>query len=118
MIFFGTIKGNGLALITYITPKSSIVKFNRLILGLILVIGIFSQRVEFLYLYLVINIFTLVTTIHYSPTTWLFNLLSYFFNKAICSISQDYERSYFMNEESEWFELFFRIFVSFIAIAL
>lgn len=102
----------------YTIPESSVVKFNRLILGSIMIIGVFTQRIEFIYLYFVVNVLTLLTTIHYSPTSWVYRGAEVILKKPICSIATGYERSYFMNQESEWFELFSRLFVSFIAIYL
>jgi diguanylate cyclase (GGDEF)-like protein len=101
----------------YRSPEPGVVKFNRLILGIIIVLGVFFQSIELYYLYFFINLLTLVTTLRFSPTSWLFKFLSYCIKDAKMSISPAYERSYFMNRESEWFELFARILVSLIAIA-
>lgn len=103
---------------TYHPPAPGVVKFNRLILGIIIILGVFFQRIEFFYLYFAINLLTLVTTLKFSPTSWLFNALSYFLKDPQWYISPVYERSYFMNQESEWFELFARLLVSLIAIAV
>lgn len=100
----------------YHIPESGMVKFNRLILGLVMIVGVFTQQILFFYLYFTINLLTLATTIYYSPTTWLYHLGSYLFKKPICTIAKGYERSYFMNQESEWFELLSRLIVSMSAI--
>ena len=100
----------------YRPPEPGVVKFNRLILGIIMVLGVFFQSIELFYIFFAINLLTLVTTLKFSPTSWLFNALSYFLRDPKWYISPVYERSYFMNQESEWFELFARLFVSFIAI--
>jgi len=100
----------------YRPPEPGVVKFNRLILGIIMVLGVFFQSIELFYIFFTINLLTLVTTLKFSPTSWLFNALSYFLRDPKWYISPVYERSYFMNQESEWFELFARLFVSFIAI--
>lgn len=101
---------------TYHPPEPGVVKFNRLILGIIIILGVFFQRIEFFYLYFAINLLTLMTTLRFSPTSWLFNALSYFLKDHQWYISPAYERSYFMNQGSEWFELFSRLLVSAIAI--
>lgn len=103
---------------TYHPPEPGVVKFNRLILGIIIILGVFFQRIELFYVYFGINLLTLVTTLKFSPTSWIFYVLSYFTKATSWTISPAYERSYYMNQESEWFELFARIFVSLIAIAL
>ncbi len=92
------------------------VKFNRLVLGFIMIFGVFLQNIGLFYLYFAINLFTLITTLHYSPTSWLLHFIELMVKRSICTISPAYERSYFMNRESEWFELFLRLLVSSIAI--
>ncbi|MDP1783962.1 MAG: EAL domain-containing protein [Sulfuricurvum sp.] len=82
-----------------------------------MILGVFFQRIELFYLYFAINLLTLGTTLNLSPTSWLFRGLSYFLKDHKWHISPAYERSYFMNQESEWFELFSRLLVSLIAIA-
>ncbi|MHB8100017.1 MAG: EAL domain-containing protein [Sulfuricurvum sp.] len=103
---------------TYHTPEPGVVKFNRLILGLIIILGVFFQSIELFYIYFAINLVTLVTTLKFSPTSWLFNALSYFLKDPQWYISPVYERSYFMNQESEWFEILSRLLISLIAIAI
>lgn len=103
---------------TYQAPGPGVVKFNRLILGIVMILGVFFQSIELFYTYFAINLLTLVTTLKFSPTSWLFNTLSYLFKDSKCYISPVYARSYYMNQESEWFELFARILVSLIAIFL
>ncbi len=102
---------------TYHAPDPGVVKFNRLILGIVMILGVFFQSIELFYVYFAINLLTLVTTLQFSPTSWLFNVLSYFLKDPKWYISPAYERSYFMNQESEWFELFARLLVSLIAIS-
>jgi diguanylate cyclase (GGDEF)-like protein len=82
-----------------------------------MILGVFFQKIDFFYLYFSINLLSLMTTLQYSPTTWFLRLLEVIFKKSICTISPAYARSYFMNRESEWFELLSRLFVSSIAIA-
>lgn len=101
---------------TYQAPEPGVVKFNRLILGIVMILGVFFQSIELFYTYFAINLITLVTTLKFSPTSWLFNGLSYFLKDPKWYISPAYERSYYMNRESEWFELFSRLLVSLIAI--
>lgn len=101
---------------TYQAPTSGVVKFNRLILGIVMILGVFFQNIELFYTYFAINLLTLATTLKFSPTSWLFNALSYFFKDQKCYISPAYERSYYMNQESEWFELLARLLVSLVAI--
>jgi diguanylate cyclase (GGDEF)-like protein len=100
----------------YHTPEPREVKFNRLILGLLLISGVISQRIEFLYAYFVISAISVVTLIHYSPTTYLYKFIAFFFNGPLCTISPAYERSYAMHKESEFFELSLRLVVVSIAI--
>lgn len=101
---------------TYQSPAPVMVKFNRLILGLIIVAAVFSRQIEFLYLYFAINLLTLLTTLRFSPTSWLLKLASFFLKRPVFTISPAYERSYFMNRESECFELCLRLLVSALAI--
>jgi len=100
----------------YQPPSPIAVKFNRLVLGTIIIIGVFFQNIELFYLYFVINLLTLITTLQFSPTNWLLGIGDFFLKSSICTISPAYKRSYFMNRESEWFELFARLLVSSIAI--
>ena len=100
----------------YHTPTPREVKFNRLILGLLLIAGVISQRIEFLYCYFVISLISIATLIHYSPTTYLYKVIIFFFEKPFCTISPAYERSYAMHKESELFELGLRLIVVSIAI--
>lgn len=100
----------------YQSPAPGVVKFNRLVLGFIIIFGVFFQNIELFYLYFAINLISLITTVQFSPTSWLLHLLEGVFKRSICTISPAYKRSYFMNRESEGFELFARLLVSFIAI--
>lgn len=100
----------------YQPPQPDVVKFNRLILGIVMILGVLFQNIELLYAYFGINLLTLATTLQFSPTNWLFKGLKYFLKDLKCNISPAYECSYFMNQESERFELFSRLLVSLIAI--
>jgi diguanylate cyclase (GGDEF)-like protein len=103
---------------TYQSPTSGEVKFNRLVLGFIIILGVFFQNINYFYFYFAINLITLITTVHFSPTSWLLHFIELILKRPICTISPAYKRSYFMNRESEWFELFARLFVSSMAIGL
>ena len=100
----------------YHTPEPREVKFNRLILGLLLIAGVISQHIEFLYGYFVISLISVVTLIHYSPTTYLYKFIAFFFKEPLCTISTAYERSYAMHKASELFELSLRLVVVSVAI--
>ncbi|MCX6060729.1 MAG: EAL domain-containing protein [Campylobacterales bacterium] len=81
-----------------------------------MIFGVFFQNIELFYFYFTINLITLITTVRFSPTSWLLHLIELMLKRSICTISPAYKRSYFMNRESEWFELFARLLVSSIAI--
>ncbi len=100
----------------YQAPASDEVKFNRLVLGLIMITAVFFQKIELFYLYFFINLITVITTLRFSPTSWLLSLVSFLLKRPFCTIPSAYERSYFMNQESELFELSLRLLVSSIAI--
>ena len=100
----------------YRAPAPTEVKFNRLILGLIMITAVFFQQIELFYLYFIINLITVITTLRLSPTSWLLSLVLFLIKRPLYTISPVYERSYFMNHESELFELSLRLLVSFIAI--
>ena len=102
---------------TYQAPEPGVVKFNRLILGIVMILGVLFQSIELFYVYFAINLLTLATTLRFSPANWLFKGLKYFLKDLKCNIPPAYECSYFMNQESERFELFARLLVSLIAIA-
>ncbi len=102
--------------IPYRSPNPNSVKFNRLVFGALMVLSVFLQHIELMYAYFVLNLVTLITTIHYGPTQWLYTFISIFSPRPVCRITQAYERSYFMNQESERFELLSRLLVSMIAI--
>jgi len=102
---------------TYQSPTPDVVKFNRLVLGTIIIIGVFFQNIELFYLYFLINLLTLATTVQSGPTTWFLRIIQTVAKETVCNISPSYARSYFMNRESEWFELLSRLLVSSIAIA-
>jgi len=106
-----------MALFTYTSPEPSIVKFNRLVMGLLIITAVFSERIEFLYLFFFINIFTFITTLQYAPTSWIYMLLRKLFGRELCHISKTYERSYFMTKATERFEMTLRILFSGVAIA-
>lgn len=104
--------------IPYHSPNPNSVKFNRLVFGGLMVSAVFLQHIELVYAYFLLNLVTLVTTIHYGPTQWVYTIISSLISKPVCRISEAYERSYFMNQESERFELLSRLLVSMIAIGL
>jgi diguanylate cyclase (GGDEF)-like protein len=93
------------------------VKFNRLVLGWVIILGVFFQNIELFYGYFIVNLLTIITTLYYSPTNFLFKGLNVLSNGTVCNTSPSYARSYFMNRESERFELFARVLVSLLAIA-
>jgi diguanylate cyclase (GGDEF)-like protein len=101
---------------TYQAPAPKAVKFNRLLLGLIMIIAVFFQQIELFYLYFFINLLTVITTLRFSPTSLLLSFVEFLLKRSLCTIPPAYERSYFMNRESELFELSLRLLVSSIAI--
>lgn len=103
---------------SYQSPLPSMVKFNRLTMGALMIIGIFSQNINFFTAYFIINLLTLVTTVRFSPSSLLLRFIEMIAGRSVCNISPLYARSYFMNRESEWFELAARILVSGLAIGI
>lgn len=107
-----------MALFTYTSPEPTIVKFNRLTMGVLVVASVFSERIELLYIFFIINVVTFMTTLQYSPTSWMYKSLNYISGRELCKINKTYERSYSMSKETERFEMILRILFSGIAIAL
>jgi diguanylate cyclase (GGDEF)-like protein len=103
--------------IIYKTPTSAMVKINRLFVGIIVASAVFFQNIHLIHLYFLLNLITAFTTIYYSISSAIYMLIVKSGLK-ICMVPSDYERSYFMNKESERFELLSRISVSFIAIMI
>lgn len=104
--------------INYIAPEPSTVKFNRLVMGMLMVATVFSERIELFYLFFIINFISLVTTLHYSPTTLVYKMISKVIGHELCRISKTYERSYAMSKETERFEMTLRVLFSGVALLL
>jgi hypothetical protein len=104
-------------MLSYRTPRPLHVKWNRLVNSLIMIVAVFSERVEFLYAFLFVNMITLLISINYGPIRWA---LFPFENavKRLLDVSPAYARSYAMNAATERFEILSRIVAVSIALTL
>ncbi len=102
----------------YHPPKPLYVKWNRLANSILMITAVFAERIELLYLFLALNIFTFVVTIRYDLFTallWPFEKLSLV---RFLDVPEAYVRSYRMRASTERFEVLLRILAVSAAIAL
>jgi len=102
----------------YKQPKAEYVQFQRLVCGLVILSAVLFERVELAYAFLGFSIIALITTINYSPTTWLFKLLSYFLGGPLFTTAPQYAHSYITNKLAEIFEDLLRITGGFLILYL
>ncbi len=93
----------------YHPPKPLFVKWNRLFNSIVVIGAVFSQRAEFLYFFLAINMVTFVATIHYGPTRFLLWPIRKTVGLRFLDVSPAYVRSYRMTASTERFEILLRI---------
>jgi hypothetical protein len=93
----------------YKQPKAEYVQFQRLVLGVLMLIAVLSQRVEFLYAFVMLSSIGFITTTSYSPTTMLFKLFHYLFGKPLFTTAPQYAHSYITYRLAEIFEDLMRI---------
>lgn len=102
---------------TYHVPRPLFVKWNRLVNSALMIAAVLFERVELLYVFAGLNVFTFVSTIHFGPS----RLLLFPFEKHVPSwldVPAAYARSYAMTEATERFEILLRIFAVSAAIVL
>lgn len=88
----------------YKQPKAEYVQFQRFVLGLIMLIAVLFQMVEFVYLFLALSVISFITTMNYSPSTLLFRLLSLVVERSLYTTPPQYAHSYITNRLAEIFE--------------
>jgi hypothetical protein len=103
--------------LTYSVPSPLDVKWNRLLNSVVMISAVFSQKIELLYLFLGLNLLTLLVTMHYGPTRWLLRLVEKWVVRWL-DVPQAYARSYAMTAATERFEVFLRIVAVSLAIAV
>ncbi|WP_345986096.1 hypothetical protein WCX49_02995 [Sulfurimonas sp. HSL-1656] len=94
--------------LAYSAPKPLHVKWNRLLNGALLVAAVFSEQIELLYIFLALNIVTLVVSIRFGPARWLLALFEKHL-KGWLDVPAAYERSYAMTAATERFEIGLRL---------
>ncbi len=93
----------------YKQPKAEHVQFQRLVFGLIMLSAVLFQKVEIVYIFFGFSVVAFLTTINYSPTTWLFKFLSFIFGRQLFTTAPQYAHSYITNKLAEIFEDILRI---------
>lgn len=105
-------------LIRYTTPEPAMVKFNRFVMSVLIIAAVFTERIEFFYLFFLINLISFFTTLQYSPTSLIYKAVFKVTGYELFGISKTYERSYSMSKETERFEMSLRILVSALALVI
>ncbi len=93
----------------YKQPRAEHVQFQRFISGMILLAMVLFQEIELGYVFLILSIISFVTTINYSPTTFVFRLLSLVLGRSLFVTAPQYAHSYVINRLAEVFEDILRI---------
>jgi len=93
----------------YKQPKAEYVQFQRLMLGLLTLASVLFERIEFIHIFLVLSVISFITTMNYSPTTFLLRFLSFLLGKQVFTTAPQYVHSYITNRLAEIFEDLMRI---------
>jgi len=93
----------------YKQPKAEYVQFQRLILGLLVLIGVVFQEIFFVKVFLGVSIISLFTTVNYSPTTLIFKFTSLMYSEPIFTTPSQYVHSYIVHRLASIFEDLMRI---------
>lgn len=93
----------------YKQPKAEHVQFQRLILGLLVLLAVIYQEIFFVKLFLGLSVVSLITTINYSPTTMIFKFFSFIYGKPIFTTPHQYAHSYIVYRLASIFEDLMRI---------
>ena len=102
----------------YKQPKAEYVQFQRLVLGLLVLVGVVFQEIFFIKVYLGLSIVSFITTINYSPTTMIFKLTSLMYSEPIFTTPQQYVHSYIVHRLASIFEDLMRIIGGLVVIYL
>lgn len=93
----------------YKQPQAEYVQFQRLVLGLITLASVLFENIEFVQLFLLLSVVSFITTMNYSPTTFLFRILSFILSQPLFTTAPQYAHSYITNRLAEIFEDLMRI---------
>jgi len=93
----------------YKQPKAEYVQFQRLISGVIVLLAVLFENIQFVELFMVLSVVSFITTISYSPTTLLFKFLSYILTEPLFTTAPQYAHSYITYRLAEVFEDLMRI---------
>lgn len=93
----------------YKQPRAEYVQFQRLIMGLLILIAVLLEDINFVNSFLGLSIISLLTTINYSPTTLIYKLISFLIGKPFFITPPQYSHSYIVHRLAEIFEDFMRI---------
>lgn len=88
----------------YKQPKAEYVQFQRLVFGLIILAAVLFENIEAVYVFFALSIISFITTINYSPTTWVFKFISFVFDRPLFTTAPQYAHSYITNRLAEIFE--------------
>lgn len=93
----------------YKQPRAEYVQFQRLILGMTTLAAVLTQKIEFLYAFVILSTVSFITTTSYSPTTLIFKFFNYVFGKPLFTTAPQYAHSYITYRLAEIFEDLMRI---------
>jgi len=93
----------------YKQPRAEYVQFQRLVLGLITLGSVLFENIELIQLFTFLSAVSFITTMNYSPTTFMFRLFSYMLGKPLFTTAPQYAHSYITNRLAEIFEDLMRI---------
>lgn len=93
----------------YKQPMAEYVQFQRLVLGLITLAAVLFENIELIQLFTFLSVVSFITTMNYSPTTFLFRILSFLLSQPLFTTAPQYAHSYITNRLAEIFEDLMRI---------
>lgn len=93
----------------YKQPKAEYVQFQRLVLGIITIGSVLFEKIELIEAFTILSVVSFITTMNYSPTTFLFRFLSYVNSTPLFTTAPQYAHSYITNKLAEIFEDLMRI---------
>ncbi len=88
----------------YKQPRAEHIQFQRLVFGLIVLVGVLFARIDLIYAFLALSVITFITTVNYSPTTLLFRFSSFLLGRQLFLTAPQYAHSYITNQLAEIFE--------------
>ena len=107
-----------LKLLKYKPPKPIYVKFQRLVMGWLAIVSLFTQEINFVILFFILTAIGIISGTEYSPITLFYKFIKKTFSFDLIKISKHHIRYYQVNTSVDFIDHFLRIIASGSALVL